>query len=262
MKPVISKSSPAKEDRKFKDDYKSHIDLQEHLETTELGGNPGDIDCSWILRRTQEDALLPVEEGRLMLTVRDAILNLRISDDDGKKRYAVYGLSEDDYGSQLVTYSGGTERRTYADMLESHPISLLFFKYAGMFWPPDVEEWLRASFRAKDVKKQFENSTYDGRVVEFEERGQVRIENLAELNRSELGGARVDEGAASFDPEVDASRRSVGGDDEPTNYRFHKDATPAQILEQAKQSLAQANEDSSSGDGSTSGNEERTKMDE
>ena len=131
-----------------------------------------------------------------------------------------------------------------------------------MFWPPDVEEWLKASFLASDVKKQFENSTYDGKVVEFAERGAARIENLAELNRSELGGARVDEGAASFDPEVDASRRSVGGENESTNYRFHRESTPAEILTQAKESLAKANDVSSLGDGSTSGDEERTKKNE
>ena len=131
-----------------------------------------------------------------------------------------------------------------------------------MFWPPDVEEWLKGSFLASDVKEQFENSTYDGKVVEFTKRGEARIENLAEMIRRELGGARVDEGAASFDPEVDASRRSVGEENEPTNYRFHRESTPAEILVQAKESLANANDDSSSGDGSTSENEERTEMDE
>ena len=262
MLPVISRSSPAKEDRKFKKGYKAHISLHEHLENTELGGNPEDIECHAVLRRTQKDALLPAETGGLTVSVRDAILSIRISDDGGHKRYAVYGLSIDDYGTHLLTYSGGTERKTYADTLESHPISLLFFLYAGKYCPPDVEEWLKESFLASDVKEQFENSTYDGKVVEFKKPGEARIENLEEMIRMEIGGAKVDEGAGSFDPEVDASRRSVGGEEEPTIYRFHKESTPAEIIKLAEESLANANDDSSSGDGSTSTDEARAKKNE
>ena len=193
----------------------------------------------------------------------DAILSDRISDDDGQKPYAVYGLSQDDYGTQLLTFSGGKERKTHAEMLESHPISFLFFRYAGKYWPPDIDAWLKASFLASDVKEQFESSTYDGKVVEFTKKGQAKIENLWDLTRLELGGAQVDEDGASFDPEVDASRRSVGGEEEPATYRFHKDCTPVEILNQAYLSLeANANDDSSAGDGSTSMDEVRTEGNE
>ena len=107
--------------------------------------------------------------------MQDALLNIRILDNTGQKRYAVYGLSEDDFGNQLLTFSGGHGYRAFAEIFESHPISFLFFHFATRFWSPDLEEWLLSAFLASDVREQFDNSVFDGKVVEFRNPGETTV---------------------------------------------------------------------------------------
>ena len=122
---------------------------------------------------------------------------------------------------QLLMFSGRHERRKLAEVFESHLISYLFFHFVDRFWPPDLEQWLKTAFLASNVKEQFDNSVFEGKEVEFTARGEAPV-NLADLVRLELGRDQVDEDDGSFDPKVDASYRSVGGEEDPTHYRFNE----------------------------------------
>ena len=76
--------------------------------------------------------------------------------------------------------------------------------------------------------------------------------------RLELGGARADEEEGLFDPKVNASRRSVGGEEVKGRYRFDKNMTPSEIINLAKVSLAANAKEQGNGNRSTSMNEDRT----
>ena len=86
------------------------------------------------------------------------------------------------------------------------------------FWPPDLKKWLKAAFLESDVRDQFDNSVFDGETVEFTTRRGAAPINFQDMVRLELGGARAEEEEGSFDPEVDASRRSVGGEEAKGRY--------------------------------------------
>ena len=262
--PVLSSGTPINDVTLFKKNYKAHINLQGHLTTCQLGGNPLDLEKPFLLRRMQADKLLPDTQGAQWITVQDALLRMRISDDKakGEKRYAVYGLAEDDHMNYLLTFSGGQERRTLAEVFESHPISYLFFHFVDRFWPPDVEEWLSSAFIASDVKEQFENSVFDGKVVEFTKGRSKGPVNLHDLIRLEVGRGEVDKEEGSFDPKVDASRRSVGGEEDQSHYRFSKNLSPMEIIGLAKAALAEDNMEQGDANRSTPGSGEGTQMDE
>ena len=110
-----------------------------------------------------------------------------------------------------LTFSGGKERKEFAEVLQNHPISYLFFHFVDRFWPPDLEEWLSSTFLPSDVKEQFENSVFNGKTVEFTKSSGKAPVSFEDLVRLELGNAKADEEEGSFDPKVDASRRSIGG---------------------------------------------------
>ena len=75
------------------------------METVELGCFPEDLEEPFFPRETQELVLAPVpdnvesENARgYTVTVQAAILSMRISDNNGNKRYACFGLAADAYG--------------------------------------------------------------------------------------------------------------------------------------------------------------------
>ena len=198
------------------------------------------------------------------MSVQNAFIIMRISDDPdkGEKRYAVYGFAENENLDHQLTFSGGTERRDFAEAMQAHPISYLFFHFVDRFWPPDLEEWLKSAFLPSDVREQLDNLVFDGETVEFTQRRREATVDFSDMVRLELGGARADEAEESFDPEVDASRRSVGGEEVKGSYRFDKNLTPAEIINLAKVTLAANAEEQGSGNRSTSMNEDGTPRNE
>ena len=85
------------------------------------------------------------------------------------------------------------------------------------------------AFLPSDVKEQFENSVFDGKTVEFTKSSGEAPVNFKDLVWLELGNAEADKEEGSFDPKVDASCRSVGGEEEQAHYRFQKNLTPTEI---------------------------------
>ena len=69
--------------------------------------------------------------------------------------------------------------------------------------------WLETAFPKGTVKQQLNYCYYDGNEVEYREPGVGVIDNLAELVALELGGEQAGNIMPDFDPEDDASRRSV-----------------------------------------------------
>ena len=111
--------------------------------------------------------MLPLETAE-MVTVRTALLSARISNDSlNRKRYGVYGLGYDDLGDVQISYSAGDERKELALALEGFPIAYLFFRFAGNFWPPDIYDWLVKAFLTSSAKRELENSTFDGKKVDY-----------------------------------------------------------------------------------------------
>ena len=61
--PVLSSGTPINDVTLFKKNYKAHINLQGHLTTIQLGGNPLDLEKPFLLCRMQADKLLPDTQG-------------------------------------------------------------------------------------------------------------------------------------------------------------------------------------------------------
>ena len=74
----------------------------------------------------------------------------------------------------------------------------------------------------------------------------------------ERGGERKEDEEGSFDPEVDASRRSAGGEEAKGSYRFDLNQTPREIINLAKTYLAANAEKQGDGGRSTSMDEDGT----
>ena len=136
--------------------------------------------------------------------------------------------------------------------MQDHPISYLFFHFVDRFWPPDLEEWLKSAFLESAVKEQLENSVFDGEKVDFTARRGTTTINFSNMVRLELGGERKEDEEGSFDPEVDASRRSAGGEEAKGSYRFDLNQTPREIINLAKTYLAANAEKQGDGGRSTS----------
>ena len=98
--------------------------------------------------------------------------------------------------------------------------------------------------------------------MEFTKSGGEAPVNFEDLVRLELGNAEADKEEGLFNPKVDASRRSVGGEEDQSHYRFSKNLSPTEILGLAKAALTEDNMEQGNAARSTPGSGEGTQMDE
>ena len=97
---VIEAGTSSKVVNQFKKDYKAHQELMGNLDSVILGCYPENLEEVSFLRLRQEGVLAPVADNNLPMnargihiTVQDAIISTRISDDGGHKRYAVFACA-------------------------------------------------------------------------------------------------------------------------------------------------------------------------